>query len=150
MKNVIIACCVVVILALSTKSVSGYSQFYAAFKKVYVDKNSPEEFKTLIKNTKCTICHDSVKKNEAGKTDKKFRNPYGVALGGLLGKEDKKDKEKIYKALETISSQKASDADKTYGERIKEYQLPYPIVEEIKYGSSYYQYIGSPLLNYAQ
>ena len=55
----------------------------------------------------------------------------------ILGKEDKKDKEKIYNALETISSEKASDADKTYGERIKGYKLPYPIIEEIKYGSSY-------------
>ena len=73
-------------------------------------------------------------------------------MDALLGKDDKKNKEKIYTALETISSQKASGADKTYGERIKEYQLPYPheIVEEIKYGSSYYHYIGSQLLNYAQ
>lgn len=150
MKNVMIVSCIIVILALSAKSVLGYVQFYAAFKKVYVDKNSPEEFKTLIKNTKCSICHDPTKKKENGTTDKKFRNPYGAELDALLSKEDKKDKEKIYTALETISSQKASGADKTYGERIKEYQLPYPIVEEIKYGSSYYQFIGSPLLNYAQ
>ena len=137
MKNVIIVACVIVVLTLSTKSVSGYVQFYAAFKKTYVTENSPEEFKALVTKTKCAICHDSTKKTQTGKTDKKFRNPYGTALDTLLGKEDKKDKEKIYNALETISSEKASDADKTYGERIKGYKLPYPIIEEIKYGSSY-------------
>ena len=144
MKNVIITCCLLLVFTISTKSVSGYAQFYTAFKKVYVTENSPEEFKALVTKTKCAICHDSTKKTQTGKTEKKFRNPYGTALDALLGKEDKKDKEKIYNALETISSEKASDADKTYGERINEYSLPYPIKEEIKYGSTYgsdYEYV---------
>ena len=139
-----IVACVIVVLTLSTKSVSGYVQFYAAFKKTYVTENSPEEFKALVTKTKCAICHDSTKKTQTGKTDKKFRNPYGTALDALLGKEDKKDKDKIYNSLEIISSQKASDADKTYGDRIQEHKLPYPVTETIKYGSTYgssYEYI---------
>ena len=139
-----IVACVIVVLTLSTKSVSGYVQFYAAFKKTYVTENSPEEFKALVTKTKCAICHDSTKKTQTGKTDKKFRNPYGTALDALLGKEDKKDKDKIYNSLEIISSQKASDADKTYGGRIQEHKLPYPVTETIKYGSTYgssYEYI---------
>ena len=130
--------------SISTSMAFGYVQFYAAFKKTYVKENSPEEFKTLVTKTKCAICHDSTKKTQTGKTDKKFRNPYGTALDALLGKEDKKDKDKIYNSLEIISSQKASDADKTYGDRIQEHKLPYPVTETIKYGSTYgssYEYI---------
>ena len=144
MKNLAIVSCMVLVFSISTSMAFGYVQFYAAFKKTYVKVNSPEEFKTLVTKTKCAICHDSTKKTQTGKTDKKFRNPYGTALDALLGKEDKKDKDKIYNSLEIISSQKASDADKTYGDRIQEHKLPYPVTETIKYGSTYgssYEYI---------
>ena len=97
MKNLAIVSCMVLVFSISTSMAFGYVQFYAAFKKTYVKENSPEEFKTLVTKTKCAICHDSTKKTQTGKTDKKFRNPYGTALDTLLGKEDKKDKEKIYK-----------------------------------------------------
>ena len=137
MKNVIVLFCTIVILTLSAKSVSGYTQFYAEFKKTYVTENSPEKFKALVTKTKCAICHDNTKKKPNGTSDKKFRNPYGMALDELLSKEDKQDKEKIYDSLEIISSQKSSDPDKTYGERIKDYHLPYPIIKETKYGSTY-------------
>lgn len=133
------------VLVFSSTSIAfGYVQFYAAFKKTYVKENSPEKFKTLVTKTKCAICHDSTKKKPNGTSDKKFRNPYGMALDELLSKQDKQDKEKIYDSLETISSQKASDADKTYGDRIQEHTLPYPVTETIKYGSTYgssYEYI---------
>ena len=144
MKNLAIVFCMGLVFSISTSMAFGYVQFYAAFKKTYVKENSPEKFKTLVTKTKCAICHDSTKKTQTGKTDKKFRNPYGTALDALLGKEDKKDKDKIYNSLEIISSQKASDADKTYGDRIQEHKLPYPVTETIKYGSTYgssYEYI---------
>ena len=124
---------VVVIVLTACSSVFGYVQFYHGFKNQYLSAHTPSEFKTLINKTKCSICHDNAKKKPNGTSDKKFRNPYGTALDELLSKDDKKDKEKIYKALETISSQKAPDTDKTYGERIKEYKLPYPVIEEVLY-----------------
>ena len=137
MKNLAIVSCMVLVFSISTSMAFGYVQFYAAFKKTYVKENSPEKFKTLVTKTKCAICHDSTKKKPNGTSDKKFRNPYGMALDELLSKQDKQDKEKIYDSLEIISSQKSSDPDKTYGERIKDYHLPYPIIKETKYGSTY-------------
>ena len=133
MKSLITLCVAIVVLTINIKSVSAYVQFYHGFKAQYLSAHTPSEFKTLINKTKCSICHDNTKKKPNGTSDKKFRNPYGVALDELLSKDDKKDKEKIYKALEEISSQKALDADKTYGERIKEYKLPYPVIEEVQY-----------------
>ena len=137
MKNLAIVSCMVLVFSISTSMAFGYVQFYAAFKKTYVKENSPEKFKTLVTKTKCAICHDNTKKKPNGTSDKKFRNPYGMALDELLSKQDKQDKEKIYDSLEIISSQKSSDPDKTYGERIKDYHLPYPIIKETKYGSTY-------------
>ena len=145
MKNLAIVFCMGLVFSISTSMAFGYVQFYAAFKKTYVKENSPEEFKTLVTKTKCAICHDSTKKTQTGKTDKKFRNPYGTALDALLGKEDKQDKEKIYDSLEIISNQRASDSNPyTYGDRIQSHKLPYPVTETIKYGSTYgssYEYI---------
>ena len=92
---------------ITTQQVAAFPQFNSVFKKLYIDKDTPEEFKTLIKKTKCAICHDNTKKKPNGSTDKKFRNPYGEALDELLSKEDKKNKEKIHEALEKIASQKA-------------------------------------------
>jgi len=131
MKNLAIVSCMVFAFSISTSTAFGYVQFYAAFKKTYVKENSPEKFKTLVTKTKCAICHDSTKKKPNGTSDKKFRNPYGMALDELLSKQDKQDKEKIYDSLEIISSQKSSDPDKTYGERIKDYHLPHPIQRTI-------------------
>ena len=125
MKTLISVFCITIVVTLNMKSVSAFPQFNSVFKKTYVSAHSPREFKTLIKKTKCAICHDNTKKKPNGSTDKKFRNPYGEALDELLSKEDKKNKEKIREALEKISSQKAPNSDETYGDRLKKYQLPY-------------------------
>jgi len=114
---------------ITTQQVAAFPQFNSVFKKLYIDKDTPEEFKTLIKKTKCAICHDNTKKKPNGSTDKKFRNPYGEALDELLSKEDKKNKEKIHEALEKIASQKAPNSEETYGDRIKKYKLPYEVLE---------------------
>ena len=114
---------------ITTQQVAAFPQFNSVFKKLYIDKDTPEEFKTLIKKTKCAICHDNTKKKPNGSTDKKFRNPYGEALDELLSKEDKKNKEKIHEALEKIASQKAANSEETYGDRIKKYKLPYEVLE---------------------
>ena len=127
MKSLIMIGIMIVSICITTQSTSAYVQFFGAFKKTYISAHSPPEFKLLVNRAKCAICHDTTKKKPNGTSDKKFRNPYGMELDELLSKDDKKDKEKIYKALETISSKKAPDASKTYGERIKEYKLPCPM-----------------------
>ena len=129
MKNLVGVVCIAIVLTLNMGSVSAFPQFNSVFKKLYIGTETPEEFQTLIKKTKCAICHDNTKKKPNGSTDKKFRNPYGEALDELLSKEDKKNKEKIREALEKISSQKAPNSDETYGDRLKNYQLPYEAPE---------------------
>ena len=104
-----------------------FIQFNVGFKKLYVTEKTPPEFKKLINETKCAICHDSTQKKPSGSLNKKFRNPYGEALDELLDKGDKKDKLKIQEALKKVANQKYSGYDKTYGKRIENHQLPYDV-----------------------
>ena len=91
MKSLITLCVTIIALTINIKPVSAYVQFYHGFKAQYLSANTPPEFKTLVNKTKCSICHDNTKKKPNGTSDKKFRNPYGVALDALLRKDDKKD-----------------------------------------------------------
>ena len=104
-----------------------FIQFNVGFKKLYITEQTPPEFKKLIRETRCAICHDSTKKKPSGSLNKKFRNPYGEALDELLDKGDKKDKLKIQEALKKVANQKYSGYDKTYGKRIENHQLPYDV-----------------------
>jgi len=69
--------------------------------------------------TKCFVCHQGKKKKD--------RNPYGIALSELLTKKDKKDTEKIVKALKAVDKIHTNPKDEkspTYGELIKAGKLP--------------------------
>ena len=112
-------------LALVSEKVTAFPQFNKGFKELYAGDDAPEGFKKAVAKAKCNVCHDPNKKTEEGKSSKKFRNPYGEALGKLLGKEDKKNKEKIQSALREVEEEKAPDSDETYGERIESEKLPY-------------------------
>ena len=126
MKNTILSTLLVVWL-IPPSTTMAFIQFHSEFKKLNITEQTPPEFKKLIRETRCAICHDSTKKKPSGSLDKKFRNPYGEALDDLLDKDDKKDKLKIQEALKTIANQKYSGYDKTYGKRIEDYQLPYDV-----------------------
>ncbi len=86
-------------------------QFSDEFKALYAPVASP------LADAKCNICH-------YGKT-KKNRNVYGAALDKLLDKaEDKSNKEKIQKALETVAAMPSAGAGSpTFGEMIKKGEL---------------------------
>ncbi|HHK41733.1 MAG TPA: hypothetical protein ENJ50_04870 [Planctomycetaceae bacterium] len=103
-----------------------YNDFYKVFRKKYVgDESTPEQKKlaAAIKEVKkCNVCHDPRKIN--GKASKKNRNAYGEALAKLLTKKDKKDLEKIAKALEEVDAQKAPSGDKTFGDFLTSGELP--------------------------
>jgi hypothetical protein len=94
-----------------------YKEFFDEFKTVYVMPDTP--LAAAVETAKCNVCH-------AG-TSKKERNAYGEALDKLLDKGDKKDAEKIRKALEEVAAL-PSDAEKkdspTFGALIKEGKLP--------------------------
>lgn len=99
------------------------------FKAVYAGEKANEEFKKLVSEAKCNVCHVS------GENKKKVRNPYGNALHELLEKDEfplsefKKDQEKyaerlkdIFKKLEEKES--GDEKHKTFVDRIKANLLP--------------------------
>lgn len=109
-----------------TAPAAAFPQFAKEFKNVYVgDETTPVQQKlaAAVAETKCDVCHDP-KKGPDGKASKKNRNAYGMALGKLLTKDDKKDVEKIHSALKTVESQKAEGAEHTFGQRLEEGKLP--------------------------
>lgn len=107
-----------------TRAASAFPQFFNEFKAKYVNENGSADdkaFADLVNNkVKCGVCHG---KDAQGKENKKIRNEYGKALSKLINKDDKKDKAKIQKALESVSGEK-SPSGKTFGERLKEHKLP--------------------------
>lgn len=121
-----------VICGLCAQSSLAIMGFQKQFLALYVDKNDNKEFVTLVKKqAKCFVCHDAVRLNDKGKLSKKFRNPYGQQLSKLLDKKtDKKNIEKIRKAMGQVAKMKADPKAKkdskgpTFGDRIKLGKLP--------------------------
>jgi hypothetical protein len=111
-------------VGLSQGSARAIPPFKKEFDAKYVKADSTEEAdKALAKavdKVKCNTCH-------LGK-DKKKRNTYGEQLAELLDKkEDAKNKEKIQKALETVSALKIDpekDDSPTFGDLLKAGKLP--------------------------
>ena len=104
-------------------------QFNDVFKKMYAGDEAKEEFKKLVAEAKCNVCHVN-KENK-----KKVRNPYGEALHEIVEdekfpvKEFKKDPEKyadeieaIFKKLEKQDS--GYEKLKTFGARMEANKLP--------------------------
>lgn len=90
-------------------------QFQDEFKAVYVKDGTP--LAAAVDTAKCNVCH-------AGKS-KKERNAYGEALAERLDKEtDKKDVEKIRKALDEVAKLPSKVAGKTFGDLIADGKLP--------------------------
>jgi len=89
-------------------------QFYDEFKEVYVNNGNLDA--SVVAKAKCNLCHE-------GKS-KKDKNAYGELLDKLLDrKKDARNPEKIRQALAAVESEK-SPSGKTYGELIKEGNLP--------------------------
>ena len=127
--RILVAMTLVAIIGVCAKSVDAFPQFSSGFKKLYLTDDAPEDFKDAVKGAKCALCHDDSKKNDKGKADRKYRNPYGQALDNLLSKDDKKDKEKIREALQEIEGEKAPGSEETFGDRLKNHQFPYAAEE---------------------
>ncbi len=116
----------VTLVGFAAPRAEAYNDFYKVFKKKYLgDESKPEQVKlaAAIKEVKkCNVCHDPRKID--GKASKKNHNEYGQALAELLSKKDKKDIEKITKALDEVEKIKAANSDKTYGEKLSAGELP--------------------------
>lgn len=103
--------------------------FQDQFMKIYAGDDASEEFKALVGEAKCNICH-VVKEDK-----KKVRNIYGKAVQELLKNDEfpiadfKKDPEKYAERLKEIfkksEGEKSGDEQhKTFGDRMKANLLP--------------------------
>ena len=101
-------------------------EFGEAWNELYTKDSENEEFKKLVGEAKCNVCHIQGE-------NKKKHNPYGDEVEKLLKKKDypkdrfKKEPEKVKQEMEEafkkIEELQAKDG-KTYGQRIKEGLLP--------------------------
>lgn len=106
-----------VIGVLDAPEASARSQYEKAMRKIYPDLLKKHGKAPDQKKFDCKVCHP-------GKTKKK-RNDYGVALSKAIGKKNEKDEDKIKEAFEKVAKEKSTkDKSKTYGELIKDGELP--------------------------
>jgi cytochrome c553 len=124
----------VVAMAIRVNSASALPQFKKAFEDKYVKTSKDGHFKTVYKKASCNACHVKGQK-------KSVHNKYGKELAELIkgdakdrldaaNKKGDKDKvqEEILKELEAafkqVEKKKPSDESLTFGERLKNGQLP--------------------------
>ena len=129
MRNFLIALAVACFVSTVSTPAFAIKQLNDQFKKVYAGDDANEEFKKLVSEAKCNVCHVN-KENK-----KKVRNPYGTALHEALEKAEfpladfKKDPEKyadqLDEILKKVGEEKSGDEEhKTFAARIKANLLP--------------------------
>jgi hypothetical protein len=101
--------------------------FYKTFETKYAGADAKPEFATLVKETKCNVCHVKGEKKEV-------RNAYGEALhdAGLDKKKYPKERieaeadaveKEVMEALEKVAKEKSAGG-MTYGDLLKAGKLP--------------------------
>lgn len=129
MRKLFCLCIVSFVACGMAQPVLANKQISDRFKAKYADDKADKDFKALVEEAKCNVCH--VEKEDK----KKVRNVYGKALHEALEKdkfpmaEFKKEPEKyadrlneIFKKLEGEKS--ADEKNKTFGDRMKAKLLP--------------------------
>lgn len=119
-------CC---IASIASQPAWAIKQFQDQFLEIYAGDDANEEFKELVAEAKCNVCH------VAKENKKQVRNIYGTTLKERLEKEEfpiadfKKDKEKyaeqLKKIFAAIESEESGDEEhKTFADRMKANLLP--------------------------
>jgi hypothetical protein len=115
------------LVVLTATPASAVKEFKDAFEAKYVKPDSTATNDAALTESfnkaGCAVCH-VIGKN---KKDKSVRNIYGKQLEKLLTKNDKDDKAKIDKALNTVDKLKSNPSDTsspTFGEKISSGKLP--------------------------
>lgn len=137
MRNRLILVVVVTMFATLATPASAILQFNKVFIAKYATDNDNEEFVESVKKAKCWVCHQGKKRH--------YHNPYGIHLVDLLDKtKDKKDEEKISKALDKVAKLHSDPKENkpgvdpkdkkspTFGELIAAGKLPGGTLEEAK------------------
>ena len=119
--GVVLGAIVILAVGAAPRPAFAIKEFFDEFKAVYVKPDSADaNEKALaaeVETAKCNVCH-------AG-SSKKERNAYGNALADLLDKkEDKKNADKIRKALETVAAMPSAHGGPTFGDLLKQGKLP--------------------------
>lgn len=107
---------------------AAYVEFQKAFVSKYLPEGTDKQYADLVrKKARCNVCHQG--------RSKKHENSYGRHFGQLVGKRDKKNREKILAALEQVAERHSVEGDRTsptYGERIAAGELPVDLDEAKK------------------
>jgi hypothetical protein len=114
---------VVALISMTASPAFAVKEFKDAFKSKYVKPDSTAAndvaLAAAVDQTSCGICHVG--------ENKKQRNAYGKQLAKLISKRDKKDKDKIFKAMDKVAAMKVKPADPkspTFGDKITGGKLP--------------------------
>jgi len=128
LRTVVIVPLALVACTLAVKPAAAFPQFFKVFKAEYVEDNTNEEFVELVnKEAKCLVCHQGKKR--------KNQNVYGMQLSKLIGKDDKKDVDKITEALKKVAEMHTDaedDESPTYGDLIAKGKLPGGELEDLE------------------
>jgi hypothetical protein len=127
MRIVFVFCAMVLTATLSSNKALAIKEFGEQFGRTYVEGSKNDSFKELVSKAKCNVCHIEGE-------NKKKRNPYGEALHGL-GLDKKKyqpmfksnldqAKKEVEELLKKCEEKKIEGEKKTFGEKIKDGELP--------------------------
>ena len=120
-RSVVLAAALALVGGLFTSSAHARPGYRTEATKAYPDLAKKHGMKGKLT---CVLCHPSSEKS------KKKRNNYGVAFGKALmsedvgGKKNEKDAAKIKKALMAAAKAKSHVEGKTFGDLIKEVEMP--------------------------
>jgi CxxC motif-containing protein (DUF1111 family) len=111
------------LFVLSASPALAVKEFKDAFKSKYVkpDSTDPNDkaLAAAFDKAGCATCHVG--------DNRKNRNDYGKQLAKLIKKSDKKNKDKIFKAMDKVAEMKSKPKDTsspTFGEKIAGGKLP--------------------------
>jgi hypothetical protein len=121
------------VASLGTRSASGFVEFHKEWVKMYIDDEDDSEanqdyIKLVAKGKhRCLVCHQGKKKDN--------HNPYGIHFVGELGKDDKKDTDKIVEWLTKVGEMPVDpDAEDslTYNDLIQRKEFPGGKLEDLE------------------
>ena len=137
MRQFYVTLLLLLLASLGSRSALGFVEFHKEWVKMYIDEEDDSEemaeYKKLVAKGKfrCLVCHQGKKKSN--------HNAYGKHFIGVIGKEDKKDTEKIVEALEEIGEMKVdpeADPDdeeaESYNDLIAKKEFPGGELEDLE------------------
>ncbi len=102
MRRLCLTLLLICLATMATKRAFAFVEFHKEWVKMYIDMDDDseenQEYIKLVAKGKyrCLVCHQGKKKDN--------HNPYGKHFVGNIGKEDKKDTEKIVEWLEKVGA----------------------------------------------